>query len=163
MIPALVLAQHFRYSEWATKRLVDFAKGIPEEHLTREIGNSHGGILKTFQHIYYADRDWLNRMLGTPQQFADSEPGPSLEELDQIWWGLLNRFEMWASEQEDSSQVVHYHNLKGDPYSRPIYQIVLHVVNHGTYHRGQIAAMLRQLGHVLPYTDFIYFVDGLSG
>jgi uncharacterized damage-inducible protein DinB len=160
MIDAQVLARHFRYTQWATKRLFEFAAGIPEEQVTRDLANSHGGILKTFQHIYYADRVWLTRMEGKPQAFADPEPGPSLADLNAAWWPLLDRFEAWAAAQ-DPNRVVEYKNLKGDAFAKPVWEILLHVVNHGTYHRGQIAAMLRQLGHVPPSTDFIYFVDGL--
>lgn len=160
MVDARVLSHHLRYTHWATKRLTDFVAGVPEQHLTREIANSHGGVLRTFQHIYYADRVWMNRMEGKPQSFADPEPGPSIAELNAVWWPILERFEAWAGEQ-DPNRVIEYKNLKGEPFAKPVWQIVMHVVNHGTYHRGQIAAMLRQLGHVPPYTDFIYFVDGL--
>jgi uncharacterized damage-inducible protein DinB len=73
---------------------------------------------------------------------------------------MLDRFEAWAGAQ-DPNRVIEYKNLKGDAFAKPVWEILLHVVNHGTYHRGQIAAMLRQLGHVPPSTDFIYFVDGL--
>jgi uncharacterized damage-inducible protein DinB len=164
MVHASTLSDHLRYSEWASRRLMEFAATVPAEHLTREIGNSHGGILKTFQHIYYADRVWLGLMEGNPPPaFADPDPGPSMEDLNTLWWPLLDRFSTWAAEQQDPERVMHYKNLKGDPYSKSVYHIVLHVVNHGTYHRGQIASMLRQLGHVPPYTDFIYYVDGLRG
>ncbi len=160
MIDAAALAAHLRYSSWATKQLIDFAAGIPAEHLIREIANSHGGILKTFQHIYYADRVWLSRMEAAPTAFADAEPGPTLAELSDRWFAILERFQQWAATQ-DTSRVIEYKNLKGEPFARPVYRIVLHVVNHGTYHRGQIAAMLRQLGHVPPYTDLIYYEDRL--
>ncbi len=59
MVHPSALSEYFRYTEWATRRLLDFALTVPEEHVTRLIENSHGGILKTFQHIYYADRVWL--------------------------------------------------------------------------------------------------------
>lgn len=158
MVEAAALAAHLRYSAWATKRLLEFAASVPEEHVTKEIANSHGGILKTFQHIYYADRVWLSRMEGAPVAFADPEPGPALAELNERWLGILKRFEEWAAAQ-DPNRVIAYKNLKGDAFAKPVYQIVFHVVNHGTYHRGQIAAMLRQLGHVPPYTDLIYYED----
>lgn len=165
MVDRNALAAHLRYSAWASKKLLDFAAGVPAEHVTRQIDNSHGGILKTFQHIYYADRIWLSRMEARPAAFADPDPGPSLTDLNANWWPLLARFSQWASQQPphqgDASAIVEYKTLKGETYAKPINQIVLHVVNHGTYHRGQIAAMLRQLGHIPPFTDLIYFTDDL--
>lgn len=161
MVEPSALAHQLRYSEWASRKLAHFASNIPAGDLTREMHNSHGGILQTFQHIYYADRVWYSRMVPPLQpRFDDPAPGPSLAELDELWWDLLHRFQDWAA-GEDPNRVVQYRNLKNEPFAKPVYQIVTHVVNHGTYHRGQIAAMLRQCGHVPPSTDFIYYVDGL--
>ncbi len=160
MVDAAALAAHLRYSAWASRRLLDFASGVPVEHVSREIANSHGGILKTFQHIYYADRVWLSRVEGAPTAFADPEPGPTLAELNERWFPILERFAAWAATQDDPNRVIAYRNLKGDAFAKPVHRIVLHVVNHGTYHRGQIAAMLRQLGHVPPFTDLIYYEEG---
>ncbi|BDC51258.1 diguanylate cyclase [Bryobacterales bacterium F-183] len=156
------MAHQLRYSAWASRKLLTFARTIPEADLTRDMHNSHGGILKTFQHIFYADRVWYSRMVPPVQKnFEDPAPGPSLAELDGIWWELLDRFQEWAGQQQDSNRVLEYRNLKQEPFAKPVYQIVTHVVNHGTYHRGQIAAMLRQCGYAPPSTDFIYYVDGL--
>jgi len=53
--------------------------------------------------------------------------------------------------------VVAYKNIKGEPFQSPVWQIVLHIVNHASYHRGQITTMLRQLGHTPVPTDLIAF------
>ena len=151
-----MLATQMSYSRWASHKLLTYALTIPEEDLTRHLGNSHGSILKTFQHTYYADRAWLSRFEGAGAGFEDPPPGPSLTDLDRDWWPLLTRFEEVARTHE-SLGVLHYKNLKGQAFERPIWQVILHVVNHGTYHRGQIASMLRQQGHFPPGTDLIYY------
>ena len=151
-------ATHLRYSEWASRKLLEFVAGLPAETAAQPIGNSHGGILKTLQHIYYADRVWMSRMEGSPAQFADPDPGPSLDDLNRHWWPILSRFQEWTAEQDPQRRIA-FRNLKGDAFEKPVYQIVLHVVNHGTYHRGQVSSMLRQMGHVPPATDMIYFFD----
>ena len=151
-----LLAMQFNYSQWASHKLLTYALTLPDEDAVCHIGNSHGGILKTFQHIYYGDRVWLSRLNDAPQQFEDPAPGPTLVDLDREWWALLARFEEVAG-QSDPTGVLRYKNLKGEPYERPIWQILLHVVNHGTYHRGQIASMMKQLGHQPPSTDLIYY------
>jgi uncharacterized damage-inducible protein DinB len=143
------LAQQLNYSQWASRRLLALALTIPEEEATRH-------ILKTFQHIYYADRAWLCRIEGTHSGYEDPAPGPSLADLDRDWWPLLDRFEA-AIKTVEPAAVLAYKNLKGQPFERPYWQIALHVVNHGTYHRGQVASMLRQLGHQPPSTDLIYY------
>jgi uncharacterized damage-inducible protein DinB len=157
MVEPAALAAHLRYSAWASKLLLDFARTLPEADLTKPIPNSHGGILKTFQHIYYADREWLARMEGSPPEpFEDPEPGPSLAELETAWPPLLDRLRRWASGERDPNRI-----SEDEDGAAPVYQVVLHLVNHGTYHRGQIAAMLRMDGHVPPSTDLIYFLEHL--
>ncbi len=148
-----------RYSRWSSQRLLDFAATLPARELAETIPNSHGGILKTFQHIYYADRIWLVRLEGNlPTQFEDPAPGPSLAELSHQWWPLLNRM---ADGLEASDGAPVLWRRGASEYTQPQHQIVLHVVNHATYHRGQIAAMLRQSGHVPPSTDLTAFQLGL--
>jgi uncharacterized damage-inducible protein DinB len=153
-------AELVRYSAWASNKLLDFAITVPEQDVARAIPNSHGGVLKTFQHIYYADRVWLARLEHGPIQFEDPAPGPSLADLDRLWWPLLDRLAARAGEYEPDTELPikwytgAYHSLK-------VYRILEHVVNHGTYHRGQIAAMLRQSGHTPPSTDLLFYQLGL--
>jgi uncharacterized damage-inducible protein DinB len=147
-ISASILAMQANYSQWASRRLLTLALTLPEEESRT--------FLKSFQHIYYADRVWLNRLKGEPQTFEDPPPGPTLADLDLNWLPLLQRFEDFAA-QCDPTGILAYKNLKGHPFERPIWQVILHIVNHATYHRGQIAAALRQLGHQPPSTDLIYY------
>src|SRR5436305_11511849 len=94
---AETLADLVRYSSWASKKLIDFALTVPEEIITRAIPNSHGGILKTFQHIYYADRVWLKRLEGSSPGFEDPAPGPQLADLNREWWPLLDSLAAFAA------------------------------------------------------------------
>ena len=158
-ISSSVLAMQVNYSHWASHKLLTYALTLPEEDVAKHIGNSHGSLLRTFQHTYYADRAWFHRLNNTPRpgsDFEDAGAGPSLAELDRDWWPLLTRFEQIAR-NGDPLGVLRYKNLKGEPFERPIWQVILHIVNHGTYHRGQIASMMRQQGHQPPSTDLIYY------
>lgn len=156
-----LIADLVRYSAWASKKLLAFAATVPEEDVTRAIPNSHGGILKTFQHIYYADRVWLARLeRASILPFEDPAPGPSLADLDQSWWPLLDRMAACAEACEPTTKVP-FKRYTGESYSLEAYKIVQHVANHGTYHRGQIAAMLKQSGHTPPSTDLSFYQLGL--
>lgn len=158
-ISSSLLATQIDFTQWASHKLLTYALTIPEEDLTRHIGNSHGSILKTFQHTYYADRIWFSRLNNTPragEDFEDPAPGPTLAELDRDWWPLLVSFEE-VTRNADPMGIMRYKKLNGEPMERPNWQAILHIVNHGTYHRGQIAAMMRQQGHHPPGTDLIYY------
>ena len=155
------LADLLRYSKWASAKLLDFAAAVPDDAVTRAIPNSHGGILKTFQHVYYADRVWLARMEQVSvMPFEDPAPGPSLAELRESWWPLLDRFAKFAA-TNDPAKSMPFRRLNGEEYTLPLFQVVQHVANHGTYHRGQIAAMLKQSGHTPPSTDLLFYYMGM--
>lgn len=154
------LVTHLRYTAWATGRLLEACAAVPEETLRRDTGASHGGILSTLQHIYYADRTWLARLEGrTLTAFKDPDPGPSLDGLRLHWPALLDRFGLYAETLTDAAidEPFSYRNLKGDALSMPRWQALLHAVNHATLHRGQVMAMLRQAGIAPPATDLVFF------
>jgi uncharacterized damage-inducible protein DinB len=141
------LALQVNYSLWATRRLLTQAGTLPE----------NTDILKKFQHIYYADRTWFSRLDGAPwPTFEDPAPGPGIADLEREWPPLLARLEDYAR-QCDPMQILAYKNLKGQPFERPVWQVILHIVNHGTYHRGQAASLLKQAGAQPPPTDLIYY------
>lgn len=154
-----VLLLHLEYSAWATALLLKAAAGISSEEVTGDRGASHGGILDTLRHIFYADRIWLARLTGGQQAFKDPGPEPSLGDLQQAWPELLARFRQHVDliPEADFSANLHYTNLKGEALGFPRWQVLLHVVNHATLHRGQVVAMLRQMGYQPPATDLIYF------
>lgn len=151
-------ALHLEYSAWATQALLDAAQSLSPEELERNLGASHGGVLDTLRHIYYADRIWLTRLSGETRAFKD-QPEPSLAELRQSWPALLIRFRGRIADLGPAQlqTAISYSDLKGNTHHTPIWQVVAHAVNHATLHRGQVMAMFRQLGHVPPATDLIFF------
>ena len=88
----------------------------------------------------------------------DKPPG-TLEAVETIWPEIQQRWEAWALSLTDAdlAKDVSYKLMDGSAGQSPAWQIVLHVVNHGTLHRGQVMAMLRQLGHVPPGTDYLFY------
>ena len=82
--------------------------------------------------------------------------------LQHDWPALLSRWQTWADALHDSSESASYCDLQGHPHTTPLWQIVLHVVNHATHHRGQAAAMMRAMGHVPPPLDLIRYYRELS-
>ena len=157
-----VLLLHLDYTAWATGLLLKAATDLTSEELAAERGVSHGGILDTLRHIYYADRVWLSRLQGENRAFKDSAE-PSLEDLQSAWPTLLARFREFVAgmPEDDLAGTLHYTNIKGDAKSDIRWQILLHVVNHGTLHRGQVMAMIRQLGYTPPPTDLIFYYQQL--
>jgi uncharacterized damage-inducible protein DinB len=115
-------------------------------------------ILETLGHIYGAEKLWLERVTGQSAVWAG---GGSVEELRLRWPLVSAGWGAWAVAAEPDSEI-DYRDLKGNPHKDLVWQIVFHVVNHSTHHRGQVAAFFRALGIVPPTLDLIAFVRGFS-
>jgi len=106
---------------------------------------------KTFHHILGASKIWLARMHGVSMTEPPVVP-LTAETIDELESGWLEALETAALDQE-----IAYRNLAGEPYSRTLADIVRHVVNHSTYHRGQLRESFGQRGAEFPETDFIRY------
>jgi uncharacterized damage-inducible protein DinB len=159
------LRSHLDYTSWASRRLVSAISSLPAEELSRDFRTADHSILGTLVHIYAADRIWFGRIQGNPPaRFLDPEQDMRVDVLRADWPRLHERWQDWAVQQDDNSlhQKLAYKDLKGNRYETPLWQIVLHVVNHGTHHRGQVSGFLRALGHTPPPLDLIAYYREMS-
>lgn len=159
-ISAEVLRSHIDYTAWASQRLVEAAGLLNEEELTRDFSTADKSVLGTLVHTYAADRIWMGRIDGNiPARFLDIEKDMHMHVLRDDWPLLYGRWKAWASNLSDDAahDVLAFKNLKGDTFESPLWQVVLHVVNHGTHHRGQVAGFLRSMGHTPPPLDLIAY------
>jgi uncharacterized damage-inducible protein DinB len=156
--PELV-ANQFEYSAWASKRLVDAAAQLSPEELTRDFGTADRSVLETLVHVFAADRIWCYRLVGGPNPGFIADRDRSLAVLQQEWTPLYDRWIRWARglAPEQLVEEVSYIDMKGTPWTQPLWQLVLHVVNHGTHHRGQVAGFLRTMGHTPPALDLVRY------
>jgi uncharacterized damage-inducible protein DinB len=157
MEPKSTLLTHLDYSLWATSKLLDAASRLSPEQINRDLQVSHTSVLATLQHIYYADRVWFARLEGRQIDFADPAPGPSLDQLKEHWPPVLSGLKAYVAAEEDLDRNLTSRRVNGDTFTIARWKVILHVVNHATLHRGQVMAMLRQLGQVPPATDLFYF------
>lgn len=159
-ISPAVLRQHFDYTVWASRRLVDAAGELTSEELLRDFRHADRSVLGTLAHIYAADRTWIGRIEGAPPaRFLDPERDLRMEALQTAWPEVHQRWLAWLDRQDSPSlqKDLSYRDLKGNEHRTPLWQVVLHVVNHATHHRGQVSAMLRAMGRTPPPVDLIYF------
>ena len=120
---------------------------------------SDKNVLDTLVHVFAADRVWLSRVQGPPRATFIDPPDHDFAVLGREWPALYQLWQEWlAPLTDDGAQAkVKYHDMKGNPYEQPLWQILLHVVNHGTHHRGQAAGFLRAMGYTPPALDLIAF------
>jgi uncharacterized damage-inducible protein DinB len=159
-IPAETARQHLTYTKWASRRLVEAAAQLTEEERTRDFRHADKSVLGTLVHVFAADRIWLARITGNPvARFIDPEADMKLSVLENDWPALHEKWLQWAATLDDSTMhaPARYNDLQGNEHTTPLWQIVLHVVNHATHHRGQVSAMMRAMGHKPPPLDLIAY------
>ena len=149
------------YHYWARDRVLDAASTITPEQFLRPMGSSFSSMRDTVAHICAAERIWIARLKGEKPQGllnADRIPDPAAARRE---WAELEgemREQLAGLGPEAIERTINYRDLRGNEQSDPVWQIVQHVVNHGTYHRGQITTMLRQLDAAPPASmDLIAF------
>ena len=148
--------RHLRYSGWASQRLLDAAKKISPEDLTRNVGVSHASILGTLSHVHFADRIWYSRVVD-PNEPVIRES--DLATLEKEWPAIQQKWEAWAGGLQDADlgRMIATKSMDGIPYQVAVENVVLHLVNHDSLHRGQVMGMIRQLGIAPPPTDLMMY------
>jgi len=154
-----LLKQYAAYNIWASQRIFDTIIALPEEKQLAEVPSSFTSLYKTVLHMLDAENIWWQRMKLQERIVVPSENFTgSFQELSNTLLQQSRQWEEWVSSASDLSldHVFQYYNNKKEHFKMPVYQMIHHVFNHGTYHRGQLITMLRQLGvDKLPQTDFL--------
>jgi uncharacterized damage-inducible protein DinB len=163
-VSADTLRLQLDYSAWASQRLLDAAAKLSPEELTRDFKTADKTVLDTLVHIYAADRIWLSRVRAEPRATFSDPADRDLALLQTEWPALFERWKLWLCDftDADATRVISYNDLKGRPYSQPAWQILLHLVNHATHHRGQVSGFLRAMGQTPPPLDLIAFYRTLA-
>lgn len=154
-----ILIQLSAYNFWANQLLLDIITQLPAEKQTQEVPSSFKSLYVTLLHMYDAESIWWQRMKLQERINIPSENfNGDLKELGTAMLYQNRQWKEWISNANTHQleHVFHYQSLKKEQFKQPIYQMLLHVFNHGTYHRGQLVNILRQLGvEKIPRTDFI--------
>ncbi|MBA3948407.1 MAG: DinB family protein [Acidobacteria bacterium] len=158
--PELRLLVDYHY--WARDRMLDALEALPPEAFARPTGNSFGSIRDTVVHLYSAEWIWLQRWHGA----SPSTPPPGIASLSGVtsvraaWTALESAVRRYVTELDDArvDERVRYRNMDGIEAESSRWTMLQHVVNHASYHRGQVTTMIRQAGGAAPLAqDLIAF------
>jgi uncharacterized damage-inducible protein DinB len=159
-----LLKQYAAYNSWANQKITDVILTLPEEKQQAELLSSYGSIYKTVLHLWDAESIWWQRMKMQERILRPSEDYKGT--MHEAVYGLLQQsrqWEEWVNNASDMSldHVFQFQNTKKESFKQPVYQMLQHVFNHGTHHRGQLINMLRQVGvEKIPPTDFFVWARG---
>lgn len=146
------------YNIWANNKIIDRLLQEEETIMEKEINSSFLTIRDTLKHIWFAETGWLSRLKNNDWKTEDviNFSGTS-KELFSSWQKTSQSFKDFV-EIEDLEKLVVFKS-RGQDYSVPSREIAQTVFNHGTYHRGQVVVMMKQLGiEDIPQTDYIEWI-----
>jgi uncharacterized damage-inducible protein DinB len=150
----------FDYNAWANHRSREAAAALTNEQFTRPLGSSFPSVGDTLAHICGAEWIWHERFQGnSPSSLPDLSAFKTAAELRVNWIEQESKLMGFVSRltQADLDRSMEYKTLKFGVYRNPLWQSMQHLVNHGTYHRGQVTTLLRQLGAKPLLTDLMHF------
>ena len=149
------------YHYWARDRLLSAVEMLSPEQYTRELGSSFSSVRDTLVHIFSAEWIWLSRWQGeSPSVMLQPAAYPDLATLRSAWDEHRAKLTAFVSRLDDRTldEEMSYRTTDGQPWQQQLSQMLQHVVNHASYHRGQVTTMLRQLGAAPPKSqDLIVF------
>ena len=134
---------------WARDRMLDAIEPLTPEQWTQDLGNSFRSVRDTVAHIYSAEWVWYERWRGNaPAALLSADQFPDVAAIRRAWTEQEQSVRALVDEfgEDGVARVIPYTLFSGVASASPFWQMLQHVVNHASYHRGQVTTMLRQLG-----------------
>lgn len=162
--------QLYDYHVWANERVFQHLKELPEETGRTEIVSVFPSIHSALIHIFVVDTVWLCTISGdsfekvrtSTAHLSEELKNKSIEEMEQLFSDLSTRYQTFFRNQQDMDTISSYHHPHFGTLTVRYSDIIQHVVNHGTYHRGNITAMLQQLGYSGTPTDYVFYLYSIT-
>ncbi|WP_339240176.1 DinB family protein [Paenibacillus sp. FSL R5-0517] len=156
--------QMYNYNAWANQTILNRIKELPSSVLSQEVNSSFPTIAHALSHIYAVDKMWYLVLTGTGMPEAlqacmplNGEIHGSIDEYMQMFADLSAQYSEWLQGQTNLEHTVLLDNPFAGVRETRLLEMVFHLVNHGTYHRGNVSTMLRQLGHASVMNDYSLF------
>jgi uncharacterized damage-inducible protein DinB len=169
MFPIETLRELFDYNYWARDRQLEACAALNEEQFLRPMGNSFSSVRDTLAHLVLVEWVWHQRWLGKSPNKEDAGEYAAgtflnLAAVRDRWQAVEGTVRTYLAGLDDEAlkRPLRYTNMSGELWTYPLGETLFHVVNHQTYHRGQITTLLRQLGAAAPSIDYLVKVDERS-
>lgn len=151
----------YQYNQWANAKILNTAASVTQEQFLAPASFPHGGLRGTLVHALFAEWIWRTRWeRSSPTARFKPEDFPTFESLQTRWADEEKQLMAFVDALTDAKlkDTFHYSNTSGQPFTRVLWQAMAHVVNHGTQHRSEAAAILTDFGHSPGDLDLIYFL-----
>src|SRR5262245_44556500 len=145
-----VISTLYRYNAWANTRVLDTAIRVTTQQFLAGGGASYDSLRDTLVHTMSGQWIFLERWRGrSPRAMLDVQHFPDLSSIRRHWDRIERETQVFVAELSDAQLIrdVEYTNTEGERWTYPLWQQMIHQVNHATQHRSEAAVMLTQLGH----------------
>jgi uncharacterized damage-inducible protein DinB len=162
MISLDAMRELFDYNYWARDRQLEACAVLTEEQLLRPMGSSFSSLRDTLAHLVAVEWLWLERWRGhAPKALPPPEDLPTLASIAGRWNTVERDMRAYLAglSEEALSLPVTYVGTRGNVWTYPLWRMHMHLLNHQTFHRGQVTTLLRQLGAVPARVDFLVALD----
>ncbi|HUH96206.1 MAG TPA: DinB family protein [Anaerolineales bacterium] len=160
------IKQIYDYTYWANRRYFAVAEGLTEEQLHRIQGHGWGDVHATLVHMMSSEWVWLQRWSGgAPTAHLNTDDFPILASVRKQWDEIEAEMRAFIESQTGTSlgSKITYRNFGGETFRVPLYQMLMHVANHETHHRGELAAMFALMNVAHPEEEVIQYFLNASG
>ena len=150
----------YNFNRWANARMRAAVAPLTPEQFTQDMKSSFSSVRDTLVHVMASEWVWLTRWLGSsPTSIPEAWTAFQFDDITKEWAAIEAAQKAFVDGLDDAGldRVVSYHNFKGEDQAGALWQLMRHMVNHSTYHRGQITTMLRQQGHDAVATDLVLY------
>lgn len=148
----------YEYNIWANDRVLNHLKSLPSEIFNKEVDLGFKSIAEILGHIVSADEVWFTRIKGESPVSISIKQFNHIDEASNYINALQSQIHKYISSARDIEKKLSYTSAKGEKFQNSVSEIIQHVVNHGTYHRGNITTVLRHLGFNGILTDYIAYL-----
>jgi len=163
MVALETLRTLYNYNYWARDRQLEACVRLSQEQFLRPMGSSFSSLRDTLAHLVAVEWVWHERFLGrSPRSVPEWVDALRTTEAIRSRWAEVEadvRKFVGGLDAAALDRPLSYQNLKGEPWTYPLWQALFHLVNHQTYHRGQVTTLVRQLGGTPPAIDFLVYFD----
>jgi uncharacterized damage-inducible protein DinB len=152
----------YQYNAWSNAKILDAASNITQEQFLAPAPVPHGGLRGTLVHALFGEWIWRNRWEGTPSTIRlKPEEFPTFESLRARWADEETRLMKFVANLTDERlySKFRYISTEGYPYERVLWEAMAHLVNHGTQHKTEAAAILTGIGHSPGDIDLIVYLN----
>lgn len=161
MLTITTLQFVYDYHYWMTRQMLDACGQLTPAQWDQQMGHSWGSVHGVVTHMLAAEQIWYARWQGqTPTRLAQAEDYPTLAEVQTAWTLMETQIRAFLAQIDEArlNADFRYTNTRGQQFSAPLGQVMLHVANHATHHRGELVGMLALLDVPHPEDDLLWYI-----